>query len=85
MSDPTRKIKNPLLTAAGQGFPFEEYSPESLLVPPAEIIPEHVPEITRDVGEFKVPIVELIQQLSQWVGLLELYFICLFHYYLFRE
>ncbi|XP_057340972.1 phospholipase DDHD2 isoform X1 [Microplitis mediator] len=36
MSDLTRKIKNPLLTAAGQGFPFEEHEIPNLLIPVAQ-------------------------------------------------
>ncbi|CAG5077702.1 Similar to Ddhd2: Phospholipase DDHD2 (Mus musculus) [Cotesia congregata] len=36
MSDLNRKMKNPLLTAAGQGFPFEEHEIPNLLIPVAQ-------------------------------------------------
>ncbi|XP_043268616.1 SEC23-interacting protein-like isoform X2 [Venturia canescens] len=46
MSDPSRKVKNPLLTAAGQGFPFEGYSTNALLMP----ITPATPAILQDVA-----------------------------------
>ena len=33
MSDTVRKVKNPLLTAAGQGFPFENFAENVMLMP----------------------------------------------------
>lgn len=33
MSSASRKVKNPLLSAAGEGFPFENYVENALLVP----------------------------------------------------
>lgn len=33
MSGTSRKVKNPLLSAAGPGFPFENYTENALLVP----------------------------------------------------
>lgn len=47
MSDQSRKVKNPLLTAAGQGFPFEGYSANALLMP----ITPATPAILQD-GKF---------------------------------
>lgn len=33
MNNPSRKVKNPLLSAAGPGFPFDSYTENTLLVP----------------------------------------------------
>ncbi|XP_017877107.1 SEC23-interacting protein-like isoform X2 [Ceratina calcarata] len=33
MSGPSRKVRNPLLSAAGEGFPFENYTENTFLVP----------------------------------------------------
>jgi hypothetical protein len=33
MSDTSRAVKNPLLSAAGSGFPFENFSGSALLMP----------------------------------------------------
>lgn len=33
MNNSSRKVKNPLLSAAGPGFPFDSYTENTLLVP----------------------------------------------------
>lgn len=43
----SRKVKNPLLFAAGSGFPFENYTENALLVP----VTPATPAVLRD-GEF---------------------------------
>lgn len=44
MSGASRKVKNPLLTAAGEGFPFENYAENTLLVP----VTPATPAVLRD-------------------------------------
>lgn len=44
MSEQSRKVKNPLLTAAGQGFPFEGYSTNALLMPVTPATPAILPD-----------------------------------------
>lgn len=42
MSDNSRKLykQNPLLTAAGQGFPFDDFNSNTLLMPVTPAAPE---------------------------------------------
>ena len=47
MSDTGRKVKNPLLSAAGQGFPFENFAENALLMP----VTPATPAVLSD-GEF---------------------------------
>ncbi|XP_076752003.1 SEC23-interacting protein isoform X2 [Xylocopa sonorina] len=47
MSGASRKVKNPLLSAAGEGFPFENYAENALLVP----ITPATPAVLRDDAE----------------------------------
>jgi len=47
MSSTPRKVKNPLLTAAGPGFPFDNYTENALLMP----VTPATPAVLRD-GEF---------------------------------
>ncbi|XP_076668980.1 uncharacterized protein LOC143369217 isoform X2 [Andrena cerasifolii] len=47
MSGASRKVKNPLLTAAGEGFPFENYAENTLLVP----VTPATPAVLRDDAE----------------------------------
>ncbi|CAL7945667.1 unnamed protein product [Xylocopa violacea] len=47
MSGASRKVKNPLLSAAGEGFPFENYAENALLVP----ITPATPAVLRDGAE----------------------------------
>lgn len=53
----SRKVKNPLLFAAGSGFPFENYTENALLVP----VTPATPAVLRD-GEFAF-------DTRAWVGL----------------
>lgn len=39
MSGASRKVKNPLLSAAGEGFPFENYTENAFLVPVTSVKP----------------------------------------------
>jgi hypothetical protein len=43
-SDTSRSVKNPLLSAAGSGFPFEEFSGSALLMPVSQNISSVVTE-----------------------------------------
>lgn len=46
MSDIPRKLKNPLLTAAGQGFSFDDHGGTTLLMPVSQPVPvESTPTI----------------------------------------
>ncbi|EFN87695.1 hypothetical protein EAI_13526 [Harpegnathos saltator] len=47
MNNTSRKVKNPLLSAAGPGFPIENYTENALLVP----VTPATPAVLRD-GEF---------------------------------
>lgn len=54
MSGASRKMKNPLLSAAGQGFPYEDYTENALLVP----VTPATPAVLRDG--------ELDKKISGW-------------------
>ncbi|XP_029051027.2 SEC23-interacting protein-like isoform X1 [Osmia bicornis bicornis] len=47
MSGASRKVKNPLLTAAGEGFPFDNFAETALLVP----VTPATPAVLRDDAE----------------------------------
>lgn len=51
MSGASRKVKNPLLSAAGEGFPFENYTENAFLVPvtPATPVVLHDGESVNEV------------------------------------
>lgn len=44
MGGASRKVKNPLLSAAGEGFPFENYTENAFLVP----VTPATPAVLRD-------------------------------------
>lgn len=44
MSGKSRKVKNPLLSAAGEGFPFENYTENAFLMP----VTPATPAVLRD-------------------------------------
>lgn len=62
MSSASRKVKNPLLSAAGEGFPFEDYAENALLVP----VTPAAPAVLRD-GESN-----MVKHRNTWVGLLQI-------------
>ncbi|XP_031837403.1 uncharacterized protein LOC116429085 isoform X2 [Nomia melanderi] len=49
MSGASRQVKNPLLSAAGEGFPFENYAENALLVP----VTPATPAVLRDDAELE--------------------------------
>lgn len=51
MSGASRKVKNPLLSAAGESFPFENYTENAFLVPvtPATPVVLHDGESVNEV------------------------------------
>lgn len=57
MNGTSRKVKNPLLSAAGPGFPFDNYAENTLLMP----VTPATPAVLRD-GEF-------IRRKITWAGL----------------
>ncbi|XP_015594831.1 SEC23-interacting protein isoform X2 [Cephus cinctus] len=51
MSDPSRRLKNPLLSAAGVGFPFDNLVENNFLVPVAPAAPAVLPDES-EIGAF---------------------------------
>lgn len=44
MRGTSRNVKNPLLSAAGEGFPFENYAENTILVPVTPAVPAVLPD-----------------------------------------